>query len=202
MTSLTTNLSMRYHVREMRLDETTQMIRYFLDAEVRFLNGMGVDPMKLPTESAWSDLLHEDYARPIQQRQFFYLTWMLDSAPIGHCNINKIAFGESAYMHLHIWDAGNRRSGSATQLLKPSIVLFFQHFQLSELFCEPYALNPAPNKTLPKAGFQWVNTYDMASGWINFRQPVNQWKLNRDTALAEAADVNNPRSMETGSQTT
>jgi RimJ/RimL family protein N-acetyltransferase len=86
-------------------------------------------------------------------------------------------------MHLHIWNANNRRGGSATQLLKPSIVNFFERFQLRELFCEPYALNAAPNKTLPKAGFHFVKTYETTPGWINFHQPVNLWVLDRETAL-------------------
>ena len=188
MTSQATQHPIRYQVREMQLEETTIMIRYFLEADVHFLQGMGVDPTKLPTESAWTDLLHEDFARPIQQKQFYYLTWIVDSVPIGHCNINKIVFGQSAFMHLHIWDVDNRRSGSATQLLKPSIVTFFQQFQLRELHCEPYALNPAPNKSLPKVGFKLIKTYETTPGWVNLLQLVNHWKIDRVTALSDASE--------------
>lgn len=174
---------MHYHVREMRLDEVNLMIRYFLDADHGFLNQMGVDPEKLPSESAWLELLQEDFARPMQQKEFYYLVWEADGVPFGHCNVNKIVFGKTAYMHLHIWNLRNRRSGCATQLLKPSIVHFFERFQLRELFCEPYALNPAPNKTLPKFGFQLIKSYETTPGWINFHQPVNLWVLERKTAV-------------------
>ncbi len=174
---------MRCHVREMQLGEAKSMIRYFLEADPSFLNGMGADPRKLLSESAWFELLKEDFARPIQHRQFYYVVWVVDGVPVGHCNLNKIVFGQTAYMHLHIWNADNRRCGHATQLLKPSIVQFFERFQLRKLFCEPYALNPEPNKTLPKFGFQLVKHYDTTPGWIAFHQPVNLWALDRETAL-------------------
>ena len=180
----------RYHVREMQQHEAKLMIRYFLTADLAFLNGMGVDPKKLPSELEWAELLKADFARPIQQRQFYYLVWEADGVAIGHCNINKIVFGEAAYMHLHIWDAGQRRKGCATQLLRPSITRFFEAFQLDKLFCEPYALNPGPNQTLPKLGFHLVRTYETTPGWIAFHQPVNLWVLEREAALSAPNQAN------------
>jgi RimJ/RimL family protein N-acetyltransferase len=173
----------RYQVREMQLRETNLMIRYFLTADLTFLNRMGVDPKKLPSEVQWFELLREDFARPIRQRHFYYLVWEANGVPIGHCNINKIVFGEAAHMHLHIWDSGHRRSGCATQLLRPSIACFFETFRLGVLFCEPYALNPGPNRILPKLGFHLVRTYETTPGWITFHQPVNRWVLEGETAI-------------------
>lgn len=174
----------QYTFRELRLAETRSMVRYFLDADLDYLRGMGVDPAKMPSEDNWLALLEEDYSRPLEERQFYYVAWEADGVPVGHCNINKIVFGHSAYLHLHIWDAGHRRSGCATTLLTPSIQHFFERFELDQLFCEPYAENPAPNKALPKAGFTLVKSYETTPGWITFHQPVNLWVLDRETALA------------------
>lgn len=184
---------MNYRVREMQLDEVKLMVRYFLDADTGFLKGMGVDPAKLPSQSEWFELLQKDFARPIQKKQFYYLVWEADGVPFGHCNVNKIVFGQSAYMHLHIWTDGNRGRGCATQLLKPSIVHFFERLQLRELFCEPYALNPAPNKTLPKCGFRLSKNYETTPGWIAFHQPVNLWVLDRETPLEAATQTSQPK---------
>jgi hypothetical protein len=49
---------------------------------------------------------------------------------------------------------------------------------LKKLFCEPYALNPAPNKTLEKIGFEFVKEYITTPGWINFEQPVKLWMMD------------------------
>jgi RimJ/RimL family protein N-acetyltransferase len=54
---------------------------------------------------------------------------------------------------------------------------FFQNFELKNLYCEPYALNPAPNKTLKKIGFQFVKQYVTIPGSLNFEQEVNRWEL-------------------------
>ena len=83
------------------LAEARSMIRYFLNANIDFLHGMGVDPAKLPSEEDWLDLLREDFARPPHKRQFYYVVWEADGVPVGHCNINKIEFGEAAFTHLH-----------------------------------------------------------------------------------------------------
>ena len=176
---------MNYNLREMRLPETKLKIRYFREADTGFLRGMGVDREKLPSEEEWFQLLEEDFARPLEQRQFYYLIWEADEIPIGHCNVNKIVYGQQAHMHLHIWRPDHRGKGGATQLLKPSITHFFHRFQLNQLFCEPYALNPGPNKTLPKLGFQLIKSYETTPGWITFHQPVNLWELDRQTALRD-----------------
>ena len=171
---------MTYDVRKMELAETKSMIRYFLKADVEFLIGMGVDKDKLPDEATWFSLLEEDFARSIEQKQFYYLVWTKDDVPIGHCNINKIEFGKRAFMHLHIWQHEFRQSGVATKLLTSSIKHFFEQFELRELCCEPYARNPAPNNALPKAGFSFVKTHDTTPGWIAYHQPVNRWEIRRE----------------------
>ena len=174
---------MSHLVREMPVTEVESMVRYFLTADPEFLAGMGVDPTKLPRASDWLALLEADYARPLEARQFYYLTWEVDGVPCGHCNINKIHFGATAYMHLHIWTARERRRGIAAELLPPSIARFFEKFQLAELFCEPYANNPAPNRTLPKVGFRLIRSYQTTPGWICFHQPVNLWGIDRANAM-------------------
>jgi RimJ/RimL family protein N-acetyltransferase len=59
-------------------------------------------------------------------------------------------------MHLHLWYPDKRIKGMGVQLVKKSLPYFFNNLHLKTLYCEPYALNPAPNKTLPKVGFEFV----------------------------------------------
>lgn len=169
----------------MELHETNRVVDYFLNADQAYLDGMGVDPDRLPTASEWLELLQIDFARPLKEKKFFYLVWEVHGRPIGHCNINKIQFGHQAFMHLHIWETNARKSGVATKLLRPSALRFFERFELKKLFCEPYAKNPAPNAALPKAGFRFLKTYETIPGWIAFHQPVNRWVLDRETALGD-----------------
>jgi RimJ/RimL family protein N-acetyltransferase len=164
----------------MEPDEAHRVIDYFLGADEAFLRGMGVDPAKLPTAERWQAILRADFERPIETRQLFYVLWEVDGVPIGHSHAADIRVGEEAYMHLHVWRPEHRRLGRGTHFVRESATIYFERLRLERLFCQPYALNPAPNRTLPAAGFELVETYETVPGWINFRQPVTKWVLTRE----------------------
>jgi [ribosomal protein S5]-alanine N-acetyltransferase len=159
-------------------DHYDRIVDYFLSADEKFLDQMGVDPKKLPARESWIKVLHENHSKRLHEKTIFYVIWCVDGMPVGHSNINKIIFGEEAYMHLHMWKPDTRNSGLGFQLLKRSIPFYFNEFKLKNLFCEPYALNPAPNKTLKKLGFEFVKAYETIPGVISFLQPVNRWCLS------------------------
>ena len=171
-------------IRALESSDIDQIIDYFLTADHDFLAGMGVNPKKLPDADSWQSLLNQDLTRSLPDRQFYYLIWELDHRPVGHSNINKIVFGQEAYMHLHLWQSQNRQAGHGIYFISQSISKYFQIFDLQNLFCEPYALNPAPNKILAKVGFELVKTYETTPGWINFQQTVNRWVLSRENTPA------------------
>ena len=81
-------------------------------------------------------------------------------------------------MHLHIWKGMNRKKGTGVELINRSVTYFFENMKLKKLYCEPYALNPAPNKTLAKAGFHFLKRYTTTPGAMNFEQEVNLWELS------------------------
>jgi [ribosomal protein S5]-alanine N-acetyltransferase len=170
-------------VREMKAKDAELIVRYFLDATPDFLKGMGVDQSKLPKYDDWMSMIHSDLEKPMEEKQFFYVMWLYENKPIGHSNINKIVYGQEAYMHLHLWSADRRHQGIGTSLVRLSLPYYFRNFKLNELFCEPYSENPAPNKTLERMGFEFVKKYDTVPGWINFHQPVNRWRMTKNGFL-------------------
>ncbi|NEZ58423.1 GNAT family N-acetyltransferase [Adonisia turfae] len=174
-------------IRELEANDIDQIIQYFLKADSKFLKGMGVEPTKLPSADEWKALLNKDLNRPISERHFYYILWELDNHAIGHSNINKITFGQEAYMHLHLWEPQTRQRNHGTYFIGQSISKYFQTFELKRLVCEPYAMNPAPNRTLAKVGFELVKTYETTPGWINFQQTVNRWILSEEKWSQSAA---------------
>jgi [ribosomal protein S5]-alanine N-acetyltransferase len=166
-------------VRQLSLDDHETIVDYFLQADNEFLLSMGVDAAKLPSKQEWLGILNSNFYLPLEQKEFLYIIWLLDDQPVGHSNINKIVFGEEAYLHLHLWQQDKRQKGLGMAFLKRTIPYFFDTFQLKNLFCEPSASNPAPNKALEKLGFDFIRSYDTTPGWINFFQPVNRWCLSR-----------------------
>jgi len=45
-------------------------------------------------------------------------------------------------------------------------------------------LNPAPHKTLEKAGFHLAKEYTTVPGSINFEQQVKQWLITRQAFIS------------------
>ena len=171
---------MRRNVRALVERDIYLVIDYFLQASPEFLNAMGADIRKLPDRTQWYHTISDDLKQPLHKKAFFYVIWEIDSTPVGHSNINNIIFREEAYMHLHLWNTHQRQRGNGLYFIRESITHYIKMFALKKIYCEPYAHNPAPNKTLPKAGFKFVKQYETTPGRINFHQTVNRWELSVD----------------------
>ncbi|NUO00432.1 MAG: GNAT family N-acetyltransferase [Saprospiraceae bacterium] len=166
-------------VREIQEPDIIRIVNYWMAASPAYLLSMGADPDKVPSREQFTAMLSEQLSLPYPEKKSYCIIWEADGSAIGHCNVNKINFGESAYMHLHLWDGSTRQQGRGVALVKMALPYFFNNLQLKRLYCEPYALNPAPNKTLAKVGFTLIREYVTTPGAINFEQPVKLWELTQ-----------------------
>jgi RimJ/RimL family protein N-acetyltransferase len=122
-----------------------------------------VDPPKLPGKEKWLNLLADEQRQPLQNKKFYYVIWLLNNTPVGLRTFIRSFFGEEAYMHLHIWNSDKRQKGIGLEFIKMSLPYYFDKFKLKRLYCEPSALNPAPNKILQKIGFDFEKKYESES---------------------------------------
>jgi RimJ/RimL family protein N-acetyltransferase len=166
--------------RPMQLSETDIIIDYFHSASPEFLNTLGVDPSRLPERAQGQARFEHLFALPIEERNFFAIVWEIDGRAVGWSSADKIVFGHEAYMHLHVLDPERRRQGNGTFFVRESAKIYFDTLRISRLFCEPHALNVAPNRTLQAAGFKYVKTHETVPGPLNFHQPVTRWVLEKD----------------------
>jgi len=167
-------------VRELQQNDIEALSDYWFKSDPSFLINMGVDLSKMPTRKEWEQMLNEQINQSYEERKSYCIIWLAGNKPVGHSNVNRIIFGEEAYMHLHIWNSNNRTKGMGLQFVKMTLPWFFEKMQLKKICCEPYALNPAPNKTMEKLGFEFIKEYITVPGWINFEQPVKHWELTRE----------------------
>ena len=100
-------------VREMLEDDLEYFIRYWVEASPEHLVGMGVDVSKRPTREQIEKLVTSQLGLPMEERKAYFLTWVKNGHPVGSAHVNQIAFGEQAYMHLHLWNPENRQKGKA-----------------------------------------------------------------------------------------
>ena len=164
--------------REIQEPDISAIVDYWLNAESSFLVTMGVDISKIPARNQLVQALSTQLNTSYEKKKAYCIIWEIDGQPIGHCNTNPVTFGQEAAMHLHIWNAVNRKKGIGHELVKMTLPYFFNNLQLKKLYSEPYALNPAPNKTLEKVGFELEKEYVTIPGPLNFEQPVKRWVMN------------------------
>lgn len=166
-------------VRELQVDDIVKIVDYFVMSDTDFLEEMGADKSKLPKRQEWIDMLNVEIKKPYSVKEFYYIVWLLDDQAIGHSNVNKIEYGNSATMHLHLWNNEDRKKGNGVDFLKLTIPYYFKNLELQKIICEPIANNVAPNRVLKKIGFEFVRTYETTPGWINFLQTVNRYELKK-----------------------
>ena len=166
-------------MREMRLDETGVIVDYFHTSTPEHLDTLGVDPTRLWDAAEWRRWFEADRAKPLPERASFQLAWLLDGRVVGFSTVDALRVGEQANMHLHIVEPDRRRSGLGVAYVRRSAALYFDALGLRRLFCQPNALNTAPNRTLQAAGFRYVKTLVTVPSRLNYRQAVTRWALDR-----------------------
>eukprot|EP01031_Cornospumella_fuschlensis_P038201 gene38201-46417_t len=140
---------------------------------------MGVDKEKLLGANL-AAIITDQLSVPYESKRIYFLIWMDGEKAVGHSNVNKIAFGQEAYIHLHLWHPSDRQKGLGSEFLRQSAAHFFYKLQLKVLYCETHALHGAPNRTLPRAGFQLSGAYEGTPGMVSLFQPVNVWKITKE----------------------
>ena len=177
-------------------DDYARMVDYFLQSTPAFLNGMGIEPSKLPKRDEWLEAVWADHHRPYGQRDRIYLAWIYRGDPVGHSSINKMVWEKEASIHLHLWRPELRRQGVGAEFFAQSTNYFMRHFGFPLIYCEPYAENPAPNRVLSKLGFKFVRRYRTIPSTGCFEQDVNRYEtdheieLNREEWIIKSAGSN------------
>ena len=166
------------NVRELVLTDLDLFMSYWFNADESSLTNMGVDIMKLPTKKEFLSYWNSQLEMPVEKRLSYCVIWQMNNTPIGHSSTRPLNFGKDAYMHLHLWNIEERRKGLGCEFVKLTIPHYFEKLQLRDLYCEPYALNPSPNRLLEKLGFDFVKKHRTIPGPSNFEQEVNLWHLS------------------------
>ncbi len=175
-------------VREIEEKDIVALCDYWFESDPEYMHSLGVDISLLPERKILADLILGQISKTPKETAGYVLIWEYNNQAIGHSNINSIFYGEFAFMHLHLWNPEKRKKGMGTALVKKSLPFYFENFKLKKLYCTPYALNPAPNKTLAKVGFKYLRQYLTTPGSINFEQEVKEWCMTREQFLKLNSD--------------
>lgn len=127
-------------------NEFADVINYFLNSSPEELKKRGTDANKLPTYAVWHKYMIAEYEKPIEQKEFFCLSWYYHNQLIGHSCIDNIEFGVQAFTHLHIWKPIFRHKKLGYSFFELSLQYYFEYFRLMRIYCQPNAKNNEPNQ--------------------------------------------------------
>ena len=76
-----------------------------------------------------------------------------------------------------------QEKGNRAIFVRKTAKVHFDTLQIKRLFCEPYALNVAPNR---RAGGSLHIRQDArdSAGPMNFHQPVTRWMIERESIFS------------------
>jgi RimJ/RimL family protein N-acetyltransferase len=163
----------------MELADMSRRIDYFHAADDATLDRLGVSRDRLPARAEWMAAYAEDFRRPLAERRVYGVVWELDGEAIGFSTTEPTEFGREAYMHLHIVRPELRRRGLGSELVRLTTGHYFKVLELKRIFCQPNALNTAPNRALQAAGFRYVRSHEVEPTPINPPQLTTLWVLER-----------------------
>ncbi|HNQ13578.1 MAG TPA: GNAT family protein [Bacteroidia bacterium] len=173
-------------IEELNQENLEGIVSYWTKSDANYLTSLGVDLNKLPSANNLRAMLLDQVNKSDDQRQSMAFIAKTDDVAFGHCNVNEIVYGKHAKLHLHIWSSFHRKKNLGTEMVRKCIPCFFSRLKLEKLYCEPYAENLAPNKTLIKLGFNFIEQYTGVPGSICFEQLVNKYCLNKEDFLSES----------------
>lgn len=179
------------NVREITVEDVDLLADYWFQSSSAYLRAMGADKDLLPSREDFCNSLLEQINHPYNKKKAYAIIWLKNDIPFGHCNTNKIVYEKEAYMHLHIWNNENRQKGIGTHLVTRSLPYFFKNLKLKRLYCEPFALNHAPNNLLKRVGFNYLEEYITKPGNLNYVQPVKRWVLEYTAFLKKRINKEN-----------
>jgi RimJ/RimL family protein N-acetyltransferase len=172
-------MSYKVAIRALEHADIKHIVHYWLHSSAEHLHLMGVDLQKIPHEDALTAMLEEQISTPDHLKRSLAMILLVNGHPCGHCNVDQIQFGHEANMHLHLWSSAHRGQGLGASMVRLALPHFFERLQVHTIWSQPYALNPAPHKTLEAVGFEAVGRITTVPGSLNFEQEVIRYRMTK-----------------------
>src|SRR4051812_11407212 len=114
----------RVSVRDLSEADIPHLARYWFHSPAGYLEGIGVDPRKLPPQDVFENGLREKCRGPASKVNALIVTF--NGRPVGFHTLNPLIEGDHAIFHAHIFDPSVRRQGIASVSYPKACHLFMQ----------------------------------------------------------------------------
>jgi RimJ/RimL family protein N-acetyltransferase len=177
-------------VRDIQEKDVDFIADYWENNSLEFLQGMGVDPKKLPSREERHAQVVSEINTPFRNRKTWWLIWELNNLPVAYSTLAEIEYGKEAEIHFQICNAEARGKGFGSYLFLNSANLFFEKFQLMKIIGQPISTNYPINRLFQKMGVNISKTYRTTPSPITGEEEVNRYELTRWDVMLKLAPLN------------
>ena len=155
-------------VRDLCNDDVPKILDYWFHSPPGFIESLGVDTSKMPTEEEMEKALH----RKIHENQLLEfsklnaLAIVYKNQAIGFHSINPITEGEFGIFHAHIWSPEMRRRSVGLHSYPKACKVFMKRFNLQKILFKTPVQNIGAIRVKEKLGIRCIGEEIIGFGII------------------------------------
>ncbi len=138
-------------LRDLSTEDIAPILNYWFRSPPGFVESMGVDLAKLPSEPEFAKNLQDKVGRPSH-----ILIILYNGKAVGLHTVNPLTEGDFGIFHAHIWDPTIRRQGIGVVSYSLAIKAFIDRFRLKRVLFKTPIQNAGPLRVKEKLGIRCV----------------------------------------------
>lgn len=169
-------------VRDIQESDIPLLLDYWFRSPPGFIEGMGVDLAKMPTELEMrgnvTKRIRDNRVLPVSKLPILVITY--DAKPIGVHNINPLIEADYGIFHAHIWNPTYRRQGLGLRSYPKACRLFMERFELKRILFKTPLQNTGSIRVKEKLGIRCIGEETVGFGIIKDGTRTKVFELNRE----------------------
>lgn len=154
----------RVSVRDLSEEDVPYLTQYWFRSPPGYLESIGVDPKKLPSQETFESGLREKLQGPSSRLNALII--LFDGRPVGFHTINPLIEGDHGIFHAHIWDKEVRRKGVASVSYPKACQTFFKRFDLKRILFKTPAQNIGAIRVKERLGIRYIGEETIGFGVV------------------------------------
>ncbi|MNS64575.1 hypothetical protein D3C72_977090 [compost metagenome] len=181
----------RIGIRDLELGDLQHILNYWFHSPEGFVESMGVDLAKMPTESEMNEHLTKrlQVNATLEKSRLNALVILHDNRPIGFHTLVPFTEGESGVFHAHIWQADMRKKGVGYHSYPKACLLFMERFKLQKIIFKTPEQNIGAIKVKEKLGIRCIGEEVIGFDIIKYGTIGKVFELTRDEAIQKWPEI-------------
>jgi hypothetical protein len=169
-------------VRDLSVDDVPSIANFWFQSPHGFVERMGVDPSKLPSEEDMRRSLIEKCEANLllPKSKLNALVVLYKDEPIGFHTLFPFTEGESGMFHAHIWNINRRGRGIAQHSYIRAARVFMERFALKKILYKTPIQNIGAIRVKEKLGIRCIGEELIGFGIIKEGTQAKVFELTRE----------------------